>query len=122
MSVFRTDSAGTYFAKTDIDQHIAVTLDTSEEKTVKIASKGDTVIGFTRRHQAAGQKVAVRELSDKGSFLSITEDAVTPGTELYVADNGKVRIADASETHKPFAFALTNGAIGEEIEILIKQM
>lgn len=93
-------------------------LTTTSPPEVEYADAGDVAIGITEFSVASGSPVAVRLLSDKGSFECecLVDSAIAIGTVLYGAADGVV--SDAS-SGSALGIALEAGADGQVIEMAV---
>lgn len=92
----------------------------SGKVTHNSASSDDEPIGVSEYYAASGDLVAIRFLSNAGSFAVVAAGAITAGAKVYAAASGKVQaLPEDAGTYLRVGTALTAAsADGEVIEFL----
>ena len=84
--------------------------------SINLSAGTDSRLGVVTRKADAGDHTAVR-LPSAPTGVYLTDTAITVGSKVYGADNGKVGTTNTNEKIG-IALTTTTGSAGEQIEVL----
>jgi len=90
---------------------------TTSPVTVSYADAGEDFIGVTLDNAESGDPIAVQPIAKDGSFLVEADEALSAGSDLYGADDG--RVADTSSGTAYFKALVAATAQGDIIEAVL---